>query len=241
MVNIVVLSAGPERNDMVQTPGKLVPAVRINGLEQTENDPQIHGQNVQILGDCTPKDRPTNRAKTENQDFDRGCVLSSKTERSRVLVVYLMDVPVKRSPVHGSVHPVVPCILKYEKDGDLEGHLVDAGERDRGGEADELAHGVEKPDLREFDGEVREENEESALPLLPGCRDFVLEPCVSPRRTNNRVSEAYLLDLVLLEVGDHINDNPGQRTPEVDGFVHNKRHDSSGQNIILHERVPRKP
>jgi hypothetical protein len=56
----------------------------------------------------------------------------------------------------------------------LEGHLVDARERDRGGEADELAHGVEEPDLREFDGEVREEDEESALPLLPGCGDFVL-------------------------------------------------------------------
>lgn len=93
-----------------------------------------------------------------------------------------MDVPVKRSPVHSSVHPVVPCILDDEKDGDLEGHFVDARERDRGREAHELAHGVEKPDLWKFDGKMREKDEESALPLLPSGGDFVLESSVSPRR-----------------------------------------------------------
>jgi hypothetical protein len=66
MVNIVVLSAGPERKDVVQTPGEFVAAVRIDGLEQTENDPEVHGQNVQILGDCAPENRRTDCAKTED-------------------------------------------------------------------------------------------------------------------------------------------------------------------------------
>ena len=95
-------------------------------------------------------------------------------------MVNLVDVPVQRSPVHSSVGPVVPCILQYEEDGDLEGHLVHARERDRGGEADVLAHGVEEPDLGEFDGEMRKEDEESALPLFPGCGGFVLEVSLVP-------------------------------------------------------------
>ena len=61
-----------------------------------------------------------------------------------------------------------------EEDGDLVCHLVDARERNRSLEAEVLAHGVEKPDLREFDGEVGKEDEESALGLLPRSRNLVL-------------------------------------------------------------------
>lgn len=156
-------------------------------------------------------------------------------------MVNLVNVSVQRSPVHSSVGPVVPCILQYEKDSDLEGHLVHAGERDRGGEADVLAHGVEEPDLGEFDGEMREEDEESALPLLPGCRDFVLKVSLVPKTNHVDFQRAYLLDLELLEIWNQIDNDPGQRTPKVDGFVHNKRHDSGGQYIVLHKRVPCKP
>jgi hypothetical protein len=79
------------------------------------------------------------------------------------------------------------------------------------------------------------------LPLLPGCRDFVLAISLVPRINHVDFKGTYLLDLEPLEIWDHVDDNPGQRTPKVDGFVHNKGHDSGGQNIVLHERVPRKP
>jgi hypothetical protein len=76
--------------------------------------------------------------------------------------------------VHGAVDPVVPGILENEEDGNLEGHLIDTRERNGVAEAEELAHGVEEPDLRELDGEVGEEDEEGALPLFPCSRDLIL-------------------------------------------------------------------
>lgn len=85
-----------------------------------------------------------------------------------------MDSFVEEAVVHGAVDPVVPGVLENEEDSDLERHLVDARERDRVAEAEELAHGVEKPDLRELDSKVGEENEEGALQLVPYSRDLVL-------------------------------------------------------------------
>lgn len=56
MVNIVVLSAGPERQEVVKTPWELVAAVRVDGLEHTEADPSVHGQDVEVLGDSAEDD-----------------------------------------------------------------------------------------------------------------------------------------------------------------------------------------
>jgi hypothetical protein len=76
--------------------------------------------------------------------------------------------------VHCAVHPIVPGILQDEEDGNLVGHCEKAGERYGGLEAEVLAQGVEEPDLRELDSEVGEKDEESALCLFPGGRNFVL-------------------------------------------------------------------
>lgn len=89
-------------------------------------------------------------------------------------MVDLVNVLVEGTPVHCAVHPVMPGILENEENGDVEGHLVDAGERDGGAQTEELAHGVEEPDLGELDGEVGEEDEEGTLPLFPCGRDFLL-------------------------------------------------------------------
>ena len=76
--------------------------------------------------------------------------------------------------MHQTVHPVVPCVLEDKEDGDLVGHLVDAGKRNRGLEAEVLTHRVEEPNLGKLDGKVGEEDEESALCLFPSRGDFVL-------------------------------------------------------------------
>jgi len=55
-----------------------------------------------------------------------------------------------------------------------------------------------------------------------------------PRKT-------HLLNLVSPKPRDHINDNPGKRPAEIDGLVHDKGHDASGKNIVLHVGVPRQP
>jgi hypothetical protein len=159
---------------MVQTPGKVVPAVRIDSLEHTDCDPRVHGQDVEILCNGAIQNRRSDGSETKGHDFDGGRVLGGETEGCGVLVVDLVDVLVQRAPVHGAVSPVMPCVLEYEEDGYLVGHLPHAGKGNGRAKAEVLAHGVEEPDLREFDGEVGEENEEGALPLFVGSRDFLL-------------------------------------------------------------------
>jgi len=53
VVDIVVVSTCPEGQEVVQTPGKFVPAVSIDGLKQAEDDPHVHGQDVEISCDGT--------------------------------------------------------------------------------------------------------------------------------------------------------------------------------------------
>jgi hypothetical protein len=99
---------------------------------------------------------------------------------------------------------------------------------------------VEEPDLREFDGEMGEEDEEGALPLFVGGWDFVLLSLASTVLIDLR-ERMYLLDLIPPEPRNSVDYNPRQRPTEVNEFVHAKRHDARGQNVVLHERVPREP
>nr|POF13196.1 hypothetical protein CFP56_10344 [Quercus suber] len=92
MVRIVVIGAGPEGQEMVQTPRELVARMRVNGLEETQDDPDVHSQDVEVLGEGGPYDGATNGAGTEDHDFDRGCVFRREPERRGVLVVDLVDV-----------------------------------------------------------------------------------------------------------------------------------------------------
>lgn len=117
---------------MVKRPGELVSRMRIDGLEQAKDDPNVHRQDMQIFCDCTPDDWTDDRTEAEEQHFDRACVFCSKTEWGGVLVVYLMDHLVELGGVKGTVRPVVPCVLHDEEDGDLVSHCKD-GRKGHGG------------------------------------------------------------------------------------------------------------
>lgn len=132
----------------------------------------------------------------------------------------LVNILVKRAPVHCTVHPVMPCILQDEKDGDVESYGCPCWERNTGLHTAHFRHWVEEPDLREFDGEMAEEDESCASPLLGG--SGVLLP----------------LDLIFVEIWDLVDDDPRKTATEVDDLVHNKAHDSGGKDIILHVLVP---
>ena len=49
------------------------------------------------------------------------------------------------------------------------------------------------------------------------------------------------MNLVFVEVGYPVNDDPGQGAAKVDYFVHDEGHDAGGKNIVLHEGVPGEP
>lgn len=170
----MVVSTGPEREEVVERPGELVAGVRVDSLEDTENNPDVHGQDVKVLGNSAPQDGAADRAETEYHDFNGRCVFCCHTEGCGVLVVDLVDVLVQRAPVHGAVGPVVPGVFENEEDRDLVGHGEDRWEGSGSLETEILRHGVEEPDLREFDGEVRNEDELCALPLLLCGRNLLL-------------------------------------------------------------------
>lgn len=162
----MVVSTSPDGQEVVEGPGELVAGVGVDGLEDTQDDPDVHGQNVQILGDCAPEDWCANSTEAKDHNFDRRGVFCGEAEGCGVLVVDLVDVLVQWAPVHSAVHPVVPGVFEDEEDGDLVGHGPDGGEGNTGLKAAVLRHGVEEPDLREFDGEVGDEDEFCAFPLF---------------------------------------------------------------------------
>lgn len=90
MVNIVVLGASPEGKEVVERPGELVARVCVDGLEEAEDNPDVHGEDVEVLGDGAPHDGDTNGTETQAHDFNGRRVLGGKTEGSRVLVVNLV-------------------------------------------------------------------------------------------------------------------------------------------------------
>lgn len=47
-----------------------------------------------------------------------------------------------------------------------------------------------------------------------------------------------MLNLIAVEVGHSVDENPGDRSTKVDDFMHHKGHYTGSQNIVLHEGVP---
>lgn len=80
MVHIMMVRARPKRQEMMQTPRELVPAVRVDCLEKSAHNPDVHRQDMQIACDGAPKDRGADGAETEDHDFDGGGVLGGHAE-----------------------------------------------------------------------------------------------------------------------------------------------------------------
>lgn len=174
VVRVVVVGSSPDGQEVSQAPGEVIARVGVDGLEETQNDPHVHGDQVEVASQRDPENRATNSSNSEQHDLYRGSVLSSQTEGSRIRVVQLVDVLVQWAVVQSAMEPVVPSILHNEEDGDLVGHL----EQRREGHA--IVHTkvsgdrVEEPDLRKFNGDVADKNEGGAIKLFFPRRDFLL-------------------------------------------------------------------
>lgn len=148
MVDVVVVGAGPEWEEVVQTPGEVVAAVGVDGLEEAADNPHVHSEEVEITGDGDPENGTSDGSQGEKHNLDRRSVLSGQTERRRVGVVELVDHLVKGAVVQSSVEPVMPGVLEDEENSDVEGHLAKRGEGDAEFHAEVGRDGVEQPDLR---------------------------------------------------------------------------------------------
>lgn len=173
-MDVVEIGTAPEGQEVVQAPGEIVARVRVDGLEQAQGDPRVHGQDVQVAGEGAVQDGREDGADAEEHDLDGRRVLGGHAEGGRVLVVDLVHVLVEGPPVEHAVRPVVPRVLGHEEEGDLAGHLEEWRERHARLHPEELSHRVEEPDLRQLDGEVRDQDQLGAVPLLGRGGDFLL-------------------------------------------------------------------
>lgn len=253
VVRVVVVSSGPDGQEVSQTPGEVVARVGINGLEQTQNDPHVHGDQMKVAGQRNPEDRAANSSNGEQHNLDGRGIFSSETERRRVGVVQLVDVLVKRAVVKGAVEPVVPGILHDEENGDLVGHLEPRWKGHTVVHTEKSGNRVEQPNLRKLNCDMADEDEGGAVELFSPGGDFLLlrtwfvsscsssEPNMESEKGADRPGSTYVLDLVLVEGGNSVDDNPWQAASEVDNLVHHERHDASGEGIILHIQIPGGP
>lgn len=172
---VVMLGAAPEREDVVQRPREVVPRVRVDGLEESQADPDVHGHDVEVVRDARVKDGPAERAEAENEHLDGVGVLCCEAEGRAVRVMELVDVLVQDTVVEGLVSDVVPCVLDDKEVEELQARRLPVWEGDLvGAHAEILCQWVEQPDLGDLDGEVREEQVLRARPLLSGGGDLVL-------------------------------------------------------------------
>jgi hypothetical protein len=85
--------------------------VGVDGLEQPQNNPDVHGKNVQVLGEVAVEEGAADGTGTEDEHFRRVGIFSSKAERRRVLVVDLVDVLVQDT----GVESLVSCEWRQNK------------------------------------------------------------------------------------------------------------------------------
>lgn len=163
----------------MQTPWELIAGVCVNSLEQTHGDPDIDGENVEVVEHRTPEKRRTDCSDTQEENLDWRCVLGGEAEGGSIRVVDLVHISIDRAPVECAMRPVVPGIFHNEEDGDLEGHLCPCGEGYACVHTKVFTHGVKEPDLGKLDGEVGEKDHLSATPLLFDGGNFLLRALIS--------------------------------------------------------------
>lgn len=86
-----MVSASPEWKEMVKTPREFVATVCIDGLKQAQHDPNVHSEDVQISGHCTPENWTADSAEPKNHNLNRGRILGCHAERCGVLMMNFVN------------------------------------------------------------------------------------------------------------------------------------------------------
>lgn len=158
VVFIVVVCSCPEEQKVMQGDWELVPRMGVDGLEQSQGDPDGNGEQMQVLCEVAPHDRNTNSTEPQEHHLNRVCVFCSQAKWSSVSVMLLVDVFVEVTVVQASVEPVMPGVLQKEEDSHLQRNGLPRWEWDLKGNADLLADWMEEPDREGLDQEMRLQN-----------------------------------------------------------------------------------
>lgn len=175
---------------------------------------------------CDPPvdQRRHNGSTAQEHGFPGTGVFGSEPEGGGVLMVDAVHGAVQRTPVHGTMQPVVVGVLDEEPEEYLRDHRAETGEGSVEADTEELHHGVEEDDHGQLDDEMDQEDVLDAVPLV-GSRRHLL-----------------VLDLVLEEqAGEGVDDGPGDAATEVDEFVGEEGDDAGGDDGIVPVGVVRPP
>jgi len=121
-MEIMVVGARPEGDDVVERPREIISAVCVNSLEQPQNDPNVDSKDVEILSESAVQNRAEYGALSKDEDFSGMGVFSRKAERCGVLVVKFMDVLVENAGMERLMSKVMEEILEEEKEENLRDH-----------------------------------------------------------------------------------------------------------------------
>ena len=142
--------------------------MRINGLEETECDPEVDRDDMKVSGEVTVEKRSTDRPRAKDEDLCGMSVLCGQAEWRGVFVVDLMDMLVQRAIVQCLVRfgekenvsrlsqqrkqiqltEIVERVLEDEKQRNLTSHRFKGRERHLPcGEAEVFCNRVEEPNL----------------------------------------------------------------------------------------------
>lgn len=191
----------------------------INSLEQSQADPDGNSEQMQIASEVTPNQWQTNSSHSQKGNLYWMSVLSGETKRSSVSVMLFMDIFVENTIVQTSMEPVVPCIFHYEENTQVQENLRNGWEWDGEAHTDLGTDWMKEPDRQSLDHEMRNNNRFHTFPLFRVAWDLGV------------------LNLILLEVRDTIDDEPGQTTAKVHDLVHEEEKESSSKNVIVHPVV----
>lgn len=66
-------------------------------------------------------------------------------------------------------------------------------------------------------------------------------PCIPDRVLDKTGVSTYVLNLPLIEIRDHANDDPRKSAAEVNNLVHDEAQDTRSKGVVLHPHIPRRP
>lgn len=232
-----MIGPGPERQPVPQAPREVVTRMSIDGLEKSEDDPDVDRDDVKVRSDEAVEEGTADGAHTEDEDFEGVSVFGGESEGCRVLVVHLVDVLVERTVVECSVSEVMPGVFEDEEEGDLGDDDGPGWEGDgMRSQAKVFSHRMESPDLNEQYDQQYGQYQHHAVTHV--CRSFHRDRTSATRthlgQLDGEMTQEHglgalphlgvrrhlgRLKLVLPEHGHLVDDDPGNASSKVDDLV----------------------